>query len=264
MATHSHTRTLPPLSSTLPHIATPHLNDQTTTLPTTPLPHTKRRRPNSLPVSHDPMHSDLTNIPPLDMHLPIHLRQGLWPSSTPPHATRPDISTLTLIDKYITSSQDTANPDLDIHPTGSHTIQIGTTTPDMPTHVPPYPHGLDHANSPHNAWQNNTAFIYRPNGSLVGCLPIPRLLALKTSYDTSIATLPQSLIHKYSLENFPSDLSSLLSRYPPPKDNCPPPYQNAYWTLPPHLVTNSILNYGITHIHFATPLTIPLDQHNIS
>ena len=89
---------------------------------------------------------------------------------------------LSLLDAYVTICTTPAYPDLDIIPTGHHTIQIGLTYPSVPTSSPvgAYPHGHAFSVSPSTHWHRTSAFLYRPDGTFLACMPVPRLFWLHT------------------------------------------------------------------------------------
>ena len=157
----------------------------------------------------------------------------------------------------------TVHPDLDIVPTGSYCIQIGLTYPPVPSFtvghstISAYPHGYSFAHSPVVDWHNKSAFLYRPTGHFLACLPISRLLWLRDIYLTTRSSHPNTFL-LHSSGDFLLDLASLLHRYPLPKDTAKPLYPNEHWSPPTCFCPSQSTSYPITHHRFATPLTVPI------
>ena len=167
-----------------------------------------------------------------------------------------------LIDKHISLSVDPVHPDLDIQPTGSFTIQIG-----LPTIPFPSPHASI-SSSPEFSrlliQTDDRALVYRPDGRFIGSLSPARLAWLRSRYD-HFSTSSPDLFGQHSTGSFEQDIAALLIRYRP-RDKCPDynGINHPHWPL--HADTCSSLHRGlhVSSYHFSTPLTVPIDDVDIS
>ena len=196
------------------------------------LPPQKRRPPSGNPPTSQ---TSTTDPPPLDPRLTGPTQKAMLSC---------------LFDKFVHVNTTPANPDFDILPTNSFTIQVGLCQPPPPPVAPPtqIPPPLE--------TQRTRAFVYRPNGTCVGSISRERLVWLHTCYHHSRQENP-TLHSQLSTGSFASDLASTLTH-----NNCNQkstaklPHPNANWTIPLPVTTlaNSI---GIHNLRIASPLTAP-------
>ena len=166
-----------------------------------------------------------------------------------------------LLDKHIHISPQPVHPDLDILPPGKFTIQIGTRESFDPTHEP---HELPHGalrNSPYNSLltdRSNTAFVYRPDGTLVGSLPKHRLQWLRNRYDHFKISSPDEFSKLTIGRTFEQHIAELLCRYQT-RDKCHDPDKTSrHWPLPTDLERKLHNSLTLDTYHFVSPLTVPI------
>jgi ribonuclease HI/exonuclease III len=167
--------------------------------------------------------------PARDLDLPDHIRQGRnkAPLTTPlpwkvTHMVRQSVS-LDPVER---------NPDRDIHPPRTYTIQRGTKET---------PNGAITGDS--------TAYAYHPNGKCAGTLSKACLDKLHAQYHHTKRVHPQ--LHSRRATTFEQDVVSLLLRHQNANREVPPQDR---WSCPSHMMQTLQASLGTTMERFASPM----------
>jgi len=182
--------------------------------------------------------------PACDLHLGPLQRQGVWSTCADVAAA---VARRQTTSAHVTFCVSPVNPDVDVLPGPMHRVQVGLRAGDA--QLTPAT-GSGHC--------QETAYVYRPDGTLVGHIPATLLSHLSAARTRSCEDHP-ALFAMHTHGTLAADLAGLLSRYPhaqPKSRRSPALPSQSRWCLPALYYEAAIKGCSVSSDRLSSPLEV--------